>query len=179
MHSGRDSVVDVRTQGSSSSSLRAVSAAETRRVSGVRTGAQRCRRRQFASDHMMSARGRNIQHPGVTAHMFARATDRPNPDDTSLPQTCSRAKIPGVAAFGIGTHSRRVGTRRRCSRTRPSRFAARRGRSAGSGASDCTGWRTPSPMAGRSRRSGRTMQGSPVPREGAPASCRRCSGRRR
>ena len=54
-----------------------------------------CRRSQFASDHIRTGRERGIQRPRVTAPASARATERPNPDDTSQTQT-SRL----VACFG-------------------------------------------------------------------------------
>ena len=65
----------------------AVSTAETRPISGMRTRAQRCRRSHFASGRVRTGCARGVQHPRVTAHALARTTDRPNPDDTSQTQT--------------------------------------------------------------------------------------------
>ena len=87
MRRTQDSGVDVLTWCSGSCPRTAVSAQGTGPVSGVRIRAQRCRRRQFASDHAITGRARDIQHPRVPAHVFARATDRPDPDDTCRTQT--------------------------------------------------------------------------------------------
>ena len=82
MHGARDSGVDVPTRCSGWCSPRAASAAGTGRVSVVRTRTRRCRRRQFLSGRMGTGRARGIQRPRVTAHVLARAPDRPHPNDT-------------------------------------------------------------------------------------------------
>ena len=87
MHGTLDSGVDVQTRCSGSCPTTAASAQGTGPVSGVGIRAQRCRRRQFASDHTRTWRARDIQHPRVTAHVFARGSDRPDPDDTCRTQT--------------------------------------------------------------------------------------------
>ena len=65
----------------------AVSAAGMGPVSGVRTRALHCRRTQLVSDHARTGRARGTQGLRVTAHGFARATERPNPDDACQTQT--------------------------------------------------------------------------------------------
>ena len=96
-----DSGVNVRARCPGRWSPTAVSTSGTGPVPSVRTRAQRCRRRQFASGHVKTGRARGIQHPRVTAHGFARGTDRPDPDDTSqtpkssyLRPTARRVRLP-------------------------------------------------------------------------------------
>ena len=71
-----DSVGGVRTRCSGLCPTMGVSGAGTSPVSGVRTEAHRCRRRQFASALIRSHPAGGIQHPRVTAEVCARATDR-------------------------------------------------------------------------------------------------------
>ena len=80
----------------------AVSAGESCQVSGVRTRARRCRRRPFASDCMRNGRARDIQPPRVTAQLFARATDRPNPGGSSQTQTSRLVSCFGHLRFPTG-----------------------------------------------------------------------------
>ena len=98
----RDSGVDVRIRCSGRCSATAVSAAGTWRVSGVRTHAQRCRRRQFAPDRLRIGRARGVQHLRVTAHVVARATDQPNPGVTSQTQTSPLASCFGPLRLRTG-----------------------------------------------------------------------------
>ncbi len=85
-HKGRNRVLTARVPSSRIGSRRSgsgtgatVSRQGTAPVSGVRTGARRCRRTRFASGLMRSHHAGDIRHARVIAHAFARAANQRTP----------------------------------------------------------------------------------------------------
>ena len=161
-----DSGVDVRTRCSGWCSPTTVSAAGTGRLSGVRTCAQRCRRRQFASEHLRIGRARGIQHPRVTRtfwrerpadpiptpplrHQSHRICDRRH-DGSDCRSQRRRIARPPIDTDGDGkltqAEHREVARRHRVSmRPRGRSRPAHAPRCRGAGA--CPGARAPAPRA--------------------------------